>query len=103
MNDFENNKETMGVEELYNKEDELLEALKNNEIAFLKYKKATEQEREKMNEQIARTLGISPEEMRDKYANELCKAIEKTVSLKERLIEEYDKHCEVQLELYSED
>ena len=84
MNDIENSKTTMESEELYNKEDELLEALKNNEIAFLKYKEATEQEREKMNEQIARTLGISPKEMRDKYANELCKAIEKTVSLKEK-------------------
>lgn len=92
MNDIENSKTTMESEKLYNKEDELLEALKNNEIAFLKYKKATEQEREKMNEQIARTLGISPEEMRDKYANELYKAIEKTVSLKEKLMEEYDKH-----------
>ena len=92
MNDIENSKTTMESEELYNKEDEMLEALKNNEIAFLKYKKATEQEREKMNEQIARTLGISPEEMRDKYANELYKAIEKTVSLKEKLMEEYDKH-----------
>lgn len=103
MNDIENSKTTMESEELYNKEDELLEALKNNEIAFLKYKKATEQEREKMNEQIARTLGISPEEMRDKYANELYKAIEKTISLKEKLMEEYDKHWEVQLELYSKD
>lgn len=103
MNDIENSKTTMESEELYNKEDELLEALKNNEIAFLKYKKATEQEREKMNEQIARTLGISPEEMRDKYANELYKAIEKTISLKEKLMEEYDKHREVQLELYSKD
>lgn len=103
MNNIENSKTTMESEELYNKEDELLEALKNNEIAFLKYKKATEQEREKMHEQIAKTLGISPEEMRDKYANELCKAIEKTISLKEKLIEEYDKHWEVQLELYSKD
>lgn len=92
MNDFENNKGTIGVEKIYNKEDKFLKALKDNEIAFLKYKEATGQEREKMNEQIAKTLGISPEEMRDKYANKLCKAIEKTVSLKEKLMEEYDKH-----------
>lgn len=103
MNDFENNKGTMGVEKIYNKEDKFLKALEENEIAFLKYKEATGQEREKMNEQIAKTLGVSPEEMRDKYANELCKAIEKTVSLKEKLMEEYDKHWEIQLELYSKD
>ena len=103
MNDIENNKVTTENKELHNKENKFLKALKDNEIAFLKYKEATGQEREKINEQIAKTLGISPEEMRDKYANELCKAIEKTVSLKEKLMEEYDKHWEVQLELYSKD
>lgn len=103
MSDNGSGKGTMGVGELYNKEDVFLKALEENEIAFLKYKEATGQEREKMNEQMAKTLGISPEEMRDKYANKLCKAIEKTVSLKEKLMEEYDKHWEVQLELYSKD
>ena len=103
MNNIESGKRMMEVEELHNKEDKFLKALKDNEIAFLKYKEATEQEREKINEQIAKTLGISPEEMKDEYANELCKAIEKTVSLKEKLMEEYDKHREVQLELYSKD
>ena len=80
MNDIKNNKVTIKNEKLYNKGDKFLKALEENEIAFLKYKEAAGQEREKMNEQIAKTLGISPEEMKDEYANELCKAIEKTVS-----------------------
>ena len=43
MNDIENNKVTTENKELHNKENKFLKALKDNEIAFLKYKEATGQ------------------------------------------------------------
>lgn len=102
MNDIENNKGVMEIEELHKKGKEFLEALHESGFTPLGYKEMTEEQREWTNERIAKTLGLSPEEMKDEYANQIGWAktglynqhIEKLEALKEgdfKRVQEIDK------------
>lgn len=110
MNDIENNEVTRESEKIYNKGKEFLEALHENGLTPLEYKEMSEQEREWTDEQIAKTLKISPEEMKDKYTNQRAWAIdgsynlciEKLEALKEgnfEKVEEIEKELETSSEL----